>query len=112
VLKERFQRLNKKRGTFDFFPEAGGEIEGVGIISDGELASGTSGSSKETDFALGVGSDAVTKAGQGHVAEDLHLLKGHGMYSNFCLNYLFIMFFNFNAVFLVGPHLFVCKFLH
>ena len=88
MLKERFQRLNRKRGTFDFFPEAGGEIEGVGIISDGELASGTSGSSKETDFALGVGSDAVTKAGQGHVAEDLHLLKGHGMYSNFLFEFV------------------------
>jgi hypothetical protein len=86
VPRERFQRLNRKRGTLDFFPETGCEIEGVGIIRDGELASGAGGASEEADFALGIGSNAVTEAGQGHIAEDLHLLKGHGKYSNLCLN--------------------------
>lgn len=59
------------RFTLDFFPEAGCEVEGVGIVGDGELAGGAGSSSEEADFSLGVGGNAVAESGQRHVAEDL-----------------------------------------
>lgn len=63
--------LNTRRITLDFFPESCGEIEGVSIISDGELSGSTGGTSKQTNFSFSVGSDTVTKAWKGDVAEDL-----------------------------------------
>lgn len=62
--------LNTGRITLDFFPESSGKIEGVSIVSDGELSGGTGGTSKETNFSFSVGSDTVTKAGKGDVAKD------------------------------------------
>ena len=63
--------LNKVRITLDFFPEAGGKVEGVSIVGDGELAGGAGGASEETDFSLRVGSDAVPESWQWDVTEHL-----------------------------------------
>jgi hypothetical protein len=46
--------LNRVRITLDFFPKASGEVKGVSIVSDRELAGCASGASEETDFSLGV----------------------------------------------------------
>ena len=74
----KFQMLNYGRITFDFFPESSGEVKSVSIISDGELSGGAGGSPEEADFSLGIGSDAVSEAGQGDVAKYFQFLKGHG----------------------------------
>ena len=62
--------LNTGRITLDFFPESSGEIESVSIVSDGKLSGGTGSASEKTNFSFSVGSDAVTEAGEGDVAED------------------------------------------
>lgn len=70
-----FRWLSGERGTFDLLPEAGGEVEGVGVVGDGELPGVASGSSEETDLVLGVEGDAVAEARQGGVPEDFQLFK-------------------------------------
>jgi hypothetical protein len=71
----RCRWLSGGRATFDLLPKAGGEVEGVCVVGDGELACVSGGSSEEADLVLGVESDAVAEAGQGSVAEDFQLFK-------------------------------------
>jgi hypothetical protein len=63
--------LYGKSSTFHLLPEAGGEVEGVGVVGDGELAGITSGSAEETDLVLGVEGDAVSEPREWRVPEDL-----------------------------------------
>ncbi len=58
----KFQWLSGMWGTLDLLPEARGEVEGVSIVSDGELSCVASGSSKEADLILGVERDAVSES--------------------------------------------------
>lgn len=69
-------------GTLDFAPEASGEVESVGIISDGELSGVASGSSEKTDFVVCVEGGAVAEAGEGSISEDLQFLERHDLNTN------------------------------
>jgi len=74
---EAFQLLNEPIGTLDLPPEAGCEVESVGVVCDGELASVASGPSEQTDLILCIGRDTVSEARQRSIAENLQLFKGH-----------------------------------
>jgi hypothetical protein len=74
-----FRWLSRVIFTLDFTPEAGEEVESIGIISDGELIGVTGGSSKEADFVFRVEGDAMTEARERCIAEDFKFLEGHAI---------------------------------
>ena len=74
---EEFRWLNSERITLYFSPKPSEKIESVSIVSDRELSSIASGSTKETNLILSIMRDAVSKSREWCISKDLQFFKRH-----------------------------------